>query len=395
MAIKPNSYTSDLVLVSARVLAVRNDRFIMVSDYTGASLQLHVCEGFAFRKSVMLLRLLKVGDLVRAFGFVYKDKQNNVSVLVKELVFVSKGDQDKWAIYENKRARARALVFKSNVVRELRRRLLRLGYVELETPALHAIEPASVKPFITRYDWRKLLLQLRVSPEFYLKNYMCVSECRGVFEFAKSFRNEGESALHSREFSLLELYCFDLSWSDCLNWVKTLFLQLCLLFNRPQPKQRLVSCCELIREQTGYRFELIGANDVLRLVRLFKLNIQCLCWAKALLALFERLVVNTCELLYVLWYPVQCSLFSRAKWHGSRFACRFEVYWNGVELVNACLEINSYLEQLKRCNAQVSATLLESLSYGFGNVFGLGLGIDRLVMLLFNKPLISTISMAI
>ncbi|ATY93546.1 Lysine-tRNA ligase [Candidatus Hodgkinia cicadicola] len=390
-ALKPNSYTNDTLCVYARVLTIRNNRFVVVRDYTNSMLQLHVCEGYTLRKSSLAMRWLRAGDLVSASGIVYKDKQNNVSILAKSMLLVSKCDRNKLISYSLKRERMCSVALKVNVVWELRRRLLRLGYVEVETPILHSLEPTSVNPFVTRYDWRKSLLQLRVSPEFFLKSYMCADVHRGVFEFAKSFRNEGGSVYHLREFSLLELYCVDLSWEDCLSWLKSLFNCLCTVFNRNQPSQQVFSYCELIRVCTGYRVELVGADDAIRLVRLLGISAECYTWAAAAAALFDSLIVNTNNILYVLWYPVEFSPFSRAKWRGSRFSFRFEVYWNGVEIVNACVELSDFIEQSKRCN-QISNTLLESLSYGLGYVLGLGIGVDRLAALLFNKSSLAAIT---
>ncbi|XXN13726.1 MAG: amino acid--tRNA ligase-related protein [Candidatus Hodgkinia cicadicola] len=384
-ALKPNSYTNDIVSVSARIISIRNDRFVVVSDHTNQALQLHVCEAYSPRKCLLLIKLLRVGDQVCASGAVYKDKLGNVSILVRTLKLISKCISTKLMARNLKLRRAHSIFLKACIVRELRRQLTRLGYIELETPILQPLEPSSVNPFVTRHDWRKQALQLRISPEFCLKNYMCVSECKGVFEFAKSFRNEGGSAFHLREFTLLEVYCTNLSWSACLNWLNLLFERLCGLFNRPKPKQRTLSYCELIREQTGYRLELATADVVLELVNKLGLKAEGLRWAEGLSCLFEALVTNMCELVHVTWYPVACSPFARAKWRNSRFAYRFETYWHGVELVNGCVELSCLAEQLKRCDGQLSATLLESLSYGLGYVLGLGIGVDRLTALLFGK----------
>ncbi|XXM93255.1 MAG: amino acid--tRNA ligase-related protein [Candidatus Hodgkinia cicadicola] len=385
-ALKSSSYTNDTASVSARITSIRHNRFIVVRDYTNFSIQLHVCEGYSPRKCVLLAKLLRAGDLVNAFGAIYKDKRGNASILVRALELCSKCDRSKWVKYGISQQRLRAVVRKTRVAQEIRRQLLRLGYTEVETPVLQSPEPSSVNPFVTRYDWRKQLLQLRVSPEFCLKSCMCAGECKGIFEFAKSFRNEGESAFHLREFNLLELYCVDLSWNACLNWLKSLLMRLCIVFNTPQPNQRVLSYCELIRERTGYRLELTDADNVLNLVRALGLEVKRLRWAELVSVLFESLVSSTRELLYVLWYPVDCSPFAQAKWSGSRFALRLEVYWDGVELVNACIELSCFAEQLKRCGAQISATLSESLAHGLGYVFGLGIGVDRLSALLFSNP---------
>ncbi|XXN19689.1 MAG: amino acid--tRNA ligase-related protein [Candidatus Hodgkinia cicadicola] len=393
-AIKPNSYTNDTLDVCARVLAIRNNRFVVVHDYTNSLLQLHVCEGFVLRKSLLAMKQLRVGDLINTFGIAYKDKQGNVSVLARVLMLVSRCNCDKLVGYNLKRTRARAVALKARVVLELRRQLLRLGYAEIETPVLHSLEPISVNPFITRYDWRKLVLQLRVSPEFYLKNYMCANVCRGVFEFAKSFRNEGSSAFHAREFNLLELYCVDLSWEGCLSWLKFLFDYLCAIFNKRQRDQCLLSYCELIRVYTGYRLELADASVATKLVRSLGISVERCSWVDAVTALFDFLIASVDGLLYVLWYPVGCSPFAKARWRGSRFSFRFEVYWDGIEIVNGCVELSDLAEQLSRCNSQVSSTLLESLGYGLGYVFGLGIGIDRLSALLFSEPSLAAVTIA-
>ncbi|MFP3038565.1 MAG: amino acid--tRNA ligase-related protein [Candidatus Hodgkinia cicadicola] len=116
----------------------------------------------------------------------------------------------------NAAGNAKHLLKRAAVVAELRRLLVGRGYIEVETSVLQALDltNTNVKPFVTCYEWHKKLMQLRISPEFWLKNFMSFDPRLGIFEFAKSFRNEGGSVFHLIEVSLLETYCLDLNFES-------------------------------------------------------------------------------------------------------------------------------------------------------------------------------------
>ncbi len=208
---------------------------------------------------MLMVKQIRAGDVLSAKGYVYKDRLGNASLLVDSLGLVARFSRAKTgAGFVGEAASARLMLLKAAVVCELRRLLVRRGYAEIETPVLHSVDLANtnVKPFVTRYGLCEKLLQLRISPEFWLKNYMSLSVCLGVFEFAKSFRNEGGSLMHLMEFSLLEAYCLDLSFEAGLKWTIQVVDYLGRLFLGRSVLYRLVSFCEVIREATGYRVEM-------------------------------------------------------------------------------------------------------------------------------------------
>ncbi|XNX62439.1 MAG: amino acid--tRNA ligase-related protein [Candidatus Hodgkinia cicadicola] len=338
---------------------------------------------------------VRTGDVVNAKGMLYKDKLGNISLLVYSLTLVARFSRNlKYMKLTNAAGNAKHLLKRAAVVAELRRLLVGRSYIEVETPVLQALDltNTNVKPFVTRYEWRKKLMQLRISPEFWLKNFMSFDPRLGIFEFAKSFRNEGGSVFHLIEFSLLEMYCLDLNFESGLKWIIEIINHLTRLFLGYSVSYRLISFCEVIRETTGYRIEQIDFSRALKVFNFLKLLGTTNSLIQLLNAAFDYAIKRTHGICYVLWFPIEDSRFSSSKWHNSKFAMRFETYWDGLELINASVELNDPAIQYKRCSGSVNPVLSECLARGLKPIFGAGFGVDRLCLKLFSLKNVSSAS---
>ncbi len=376
-------FTNDNVAVLGKIKSIRNNRFVVIKDNTNFEIQLHLCFGYLERRSLILFKFLRKNDLIFAFGRIYVDKIGNVSIMVKRLKLIASCKVKNFDIGLMSVLRKFNNTFrKALVVSEIRRLLSNLSFTEVETPILISNEWTQLKAFKTYCNNKKTNLQLRVSPEFYLKRLVSMSICSGIFEIAKSFRNEGESCYHSIEFNLLELYSTKHDFFLMISFLDDLFLQLGYIFNVNIPISSVLSLTEVIREETGFRTELINLTSAKLICSILSFNSNSETWAQTVVEIFNNIIKNIKGMRHVIWFPSEVSVFSKPKHLKSRFSFRFETYWNGIELVNAYEELNDVFLQKCRCD-HINSVLLQCLNLGLTKVCGVGIGIDRLIMLMF------------
>ena len=419
--------TEDVVSVAGRVMLVRPQgrlAFATLVDASGA-VQLFALgnvtddfEGFA---------KLSLGDWVGATGAVVKTRKGEVSVKVRHWELLAEARRsfgDKWKgvtdtetrfrqrevdLWANDSAR-HVLTVRSRLVSSLRRRLEGLGFVEVETPLLHPIPGgAMAKPFVTHHNALGIDLYLRVAPELYLKR-LVVGGFDKVFEIGRVFRNEGLSPRHNPEFTLLELYQAYADYRDLIPLVEELVagaaLELCgttaLTYGgRPldlTPPWRRATMAELVSESIGEAVDVHTPVDELRrrLVGVgAKVEPQ---WGpgKLLLELYEKTTeTDIWGPVFVMDFPAEVSPLARRHRDDPDLVERFEPIVAGRELGNAFSELVDPDDQRGRFEAQsearaagdeeameVDEDYLRALEYGLPPTAGLGLGVDRMVMLL-------------
>jgi lysyl-tRNA synthetase class 2 len=420
--------TADVVAVAGRIRANRNSgMFIDLHDATG-KIQIFSHKDILAPESHAILALLDIGDIIGAEGPIRRTPRGELTVNAKRLTVLAKallplpekfhGLTDIETRYRQRyidlivNAESRdTLRQRSRIISIMRRLLLERGFLEVETPMLHAIPGgASAKPFVTHHNTLDLDLYLRVAPELHLKRLLAGGLADRLFEINRNFRNEGLSPRHNPEFTSLELYQAYVDYTammemseylvsciaqEALGKTKIAYGDREIELKAPWPRK---SMADLVKEKTGVDFMVIAdaatARDAAK-----KLGAELPTsagWGVALEAAFAAKVESTLiQPTHVTGFPREISPLAKPDRNDPRLTERFETYINGWEVANAFSEINDPLDQRARFEAQMKARasgddeaqrldedFVTALEYGMPPAGGLGIGIDRLVMLL-------------
>ena len=420
--------TDDRVRVAGRVLLLRRQgklTFAMLRDATG-SVQLFVSRSVLGDDAHEAFDALDLGDWVGVEGTVMKTRKGELSVKAASFVLLAKALRplpEKWhglsdtdtrfrqryvGLIANDDAR-RVFAIRFEVIATLRRLLSERGFVEVETPVLHVqAGGAEARPFETHHNALDMGLTLRIALELHLKRLL-VGGLERVFEIGRVFRNEGLSTRHNPEFTMLELYQAFGDYTDMMSLTETLVSECARVASGsttvtvdgtdldlapPWPRRSML---ELIEEHSGERVHPGDAIDDLRAVcerRGVPLERS---WGpgKLVLELYEKCVEpNLVGPVLVTDYPKEVSPLARTHRDDSDLVERFELVVLGRELANAFSELNDPVDQRSRFEAQaaraaagddeahgVDEDYVRALEYGLPPCGGLGIGVDRLVML--------------
>jgi lysyl-tRNA synthetase class 2 len=425
--LEPGGESGEQVSVAGRLMLVRPQgrlSFAELRDSSG-SVQLFALEGVTDRFEDF--SRLKLGDWVGATGQVVRTRRGEPSVKVAGWSLLAEARRsfgDKWRgvtdvetrsrqrevdLWANPSSR-RTLLLRSTVLRRLRERLWEAGFVEVATPLLQQIPGgATARPFVTHHNALDTDLYLRIAPELYLKR-LVVGGFEKVFEIGRLFRNEGLSPRHNPEFTTIELYQAYADYHDLMVLVEELVAGLALdvvgttslqYQGRPlelAPPWRRATLADLVAEQTGLEVSVRTPVEELRRHLAATGAAVEPGWGpgKLLLELFEKTTES--ELwgpVFVCDYPEEVSPLARRHRHDPLLVERFEPIVAGRELGNAFTELIDPDDQRARFEEQaaqhasgdeeamvVDEDYLRALEYGLPPTAGLGLGIDRLVMLL-------------
>jgi lysyl-tRNA synthetase class 2 len=431
-ALPAGAATADEVQVAGRIRAIRNSgMFIDLHDSSG-KIQIFSHKDFLAAEQLALVRLLDLGDIIGVAGVVRRTPRGELTINARTVTLLSKallplpekfhGLSDIETRYRqryldlimNPESRE-TLRRRSRIVTAMRRVLLDLDYREVETPMLHMIAGgASAKPFVTHHNALDIDLYLRIAPELHLKR-LIVGGFDKVFEINRCFRNEGLSPRHNPEFTSLELYVAYADYTDIMTITEALIAAAAeaaagslkvvyggreLDLTPPWPRR---SMAELVRERTGIDFLAIGdAPAAAAAARGLGCELAAGAgWGHALEAAFAHAVEATLiQPIHVIDFPRDISPLAKAHRGGDpRLVERFETYINGWEVANAFSELTDPRDQRARFEAQMQARArgdeeaqmldedyVTALEYGLPPTGGLGIGIDRLVMLLTDSP---------
>jgi len=420
----PGPLIGERVTVAGRLLGLRDFGkliFTPVLDRTGRiqiGLQKKVlADWWPQRKH------LDGGDLVGVSGELGRTQKGELTVWADEVRLLAKAlapPPEKWHGLVDVEARYRRRyvdlwasegvreVFEQRalVLRVIRRYLDAEGYIEVETPTLHPIfGGAAARPFVTRYNALDADFFLRIAPELYLKR-LIVGGLERVYEIARNFRNEGLSPRHNPEFSMLELYEAQADYRRMMELAEGLIETLAREVNGTTEVEfrgkrfdlaapfRRESYVELFREHNACEFD--DQTAVRARAKELGLDEHAGYW-KLMNDVFEATVEPTLSgPVFVHDYPVQICPLAKAAPDDPRLAERFEVFLDGMELGNAFTELNDPAEQERRFAEQVASKdpetpgevdvdYVQALEYGMPPTGGLGIGIDRLVMVLTNQ----------
>ncbi len=372
---------------------------------------------------------LNLGDWIGVTGEVMKTRKGELSVKVQEWVLLAEAKRpfpdkfhgitdpdlryrqryvDLWVTSESREA----FILRSKTVSLIRRWLEERDFIEVETPVFHPIPGGALaKPFTTHHNALDLDLYLRIAPELYLKR-LTVGGLNRVFEIARVFRNEGISTRHNPEFSMLELYQAYADYNDIMELVEQLVEHLAIELHGTTELQygdrtislaapwRRASMLQLIEEHTGRALRLdMPIGELRSAADEFEVGYKDSDGpGKIVLEVYEKMVEGVLwDPVFVVDYPKEVSPLSRDHRELAGFTERFEGIVAGRELCNAFSELIDPVEQRLRFEEQagrkaagddeamvVDEDYLRALEYGLPPTGGLGIGIDRLVMLLAN-----------
>lgn len=436
------SYENKDVKLAGRIMALRRmgkASFAHIMDQKGR-IQIYLKKD-DIGESYEAFRLMDIGDIIGVEGYVFKTKTGEISVHVRELKLLSKSlkplpiakeaedEQGNKVIYDqfaDKELRYRqryvdlvvnpqvkdVFIKRSKIITSTRMFLDGKGYLEVETPVLQPLYGgAAARPFVTHHNALDIDLYLRIADELYLKR-LVVGGFDGVYEISKDFRNEGMDRSHNPEFTMLELYVAYKDYEWMMNLVEELFESVCLAvfgnleftfegkqINYSRPWSR-VNYVDAIKDKTGLDVISASENDLKSLAKNIGVEVVGLRGkAKFVDEIFSQVVEpELIQPTFVVDYPLILSPLAKKHRSKDGLVERFEGYVAGREICNAFSELNDPIDQRKRFEDQVKMReagdeeahqvdedFIRSMEYGMPPMAGLGIGIDRLVMLLTNQ----------
>ena len=424
------------VTIAGRIMGKRvmgKASFCHVQDGDG-KIQLYVSINDLGEESYKQFKEDDIGDIIGVTGFVFKTRTGEVSIHAKEVTLLSKSLKplpEKFHGLKDQDLRYRqryvdlivnpevkdTFIKRTQIIKEMKRILDDKGYLEVETPILNTISGgASAKPFITHHNTLDIDMYLRIATELNLKR-LVVGGIEKVYEVGRIFRNEGMDVKHNPEFTSIELYSAYENLEDMMNLTEELVVKIAekvcgtLKLNYQgteidlTPAWRRVTMIDSIKEVTGIDFNEINTDEEAKEV-LKKLGIEedpiKNSRGDIIAQVFDEKVEDTLiQPTFIYEYPIENSPLAKKVAGKPNMTQRFELFIGGREYANAFSELNDpidqkerFVEQLKEKDAgndeasDMDVDFIESLEYGMPPAGGMGMGIDRLVMLLTDSATI-------
>ena len=395
--------------------------------------------------NVVFKKLLGIGDMIGVKGYVFRTQTGEISVHAKEITLLSKSlkplpivkykDGVAYDKFDDPELRARqryvdlivndgikeTFLKRATILRTMRNFFDEHGYTEVETPTLQSIAGgASARPFITHFNALNIDMYMRIATELYLKR-LIVGGFEGVYEIGKNFRNEGMDKFHNPEFTCMELYVQYKDYNWMMSFTEQLLETICKAVNNGSTEVkngehtisfkapfRRLPILEAIKEKTG--FDLTDKNEEeIRKIATEELKIEGLDESFGKGKLIDEIFGEFCEgtfiqPTFITDYPVEMSPLTKMHRSKAGLTERFELMVNGKELANAYSELNDPIDQEERFKDQmkladkgddeamiIDQDFLRALQYGMPPTSGIGIGIDRLCMLMTGKEFIQEV----
>ena len=387
-------------------------------------------------------KLLDIGDFIGIKGFVFRTRMGEISVHAQEFTVLSKSirplpivkykDNEAFDAFDDPEQRYRQryvdlvvndgikdiFVKRTNIYRSMREYFDSQNYIEVETPILQPIPGgAAARPFITHHNALDIPLYLRIANELYLKR-LIVGGFEGVYEFSKNFRNEGMDRTHNPEFTAMEIYVAYKDYNWMMEFTEKMVEKICLdvngttelkvgdnIISFKTPFKR-VTMLDAIKEHTGY--DLMGKTEEQIRQIAQKLNIEVddtMGKGKLIDEIFgEKCEGSYIQPTFITDYPIEMSPLCKRHRSNPELTERFELMVNGKELANAYSELNDPIDQLERFQEQlrlsekgddeamfIDMDFVRALEYGMPPTSGMGIGMDRLVMLMTGQAAIQEV----
>ena len=387
-------------------------------------------------------RLLDIGDIVGVTGFVFVTQMGEISIHVKSLTVLSKSlrplpivkekDGQVFDAFQDPEQRYRMRyvdlivnpqvrkVFeqRATIVNTMRNYFNEQGYLEVDTPVLQSIPGgAAARPFITHHNALDIDLYLRIANELYLKR-LIVGGYAGVYEFSRNFRNEGMDHTHNPEFTCMEIYVAYKDYNWMMTFVENMLNRIAMTLHGTTKVNvwgneidfkapfRRVPMCELIKEETGYEVADMDEQQLRETCQKLGVEIdETMGKGKLIDAIFgEKCEHKLIQPTFVTDYPIEMSPLCKRHRNNPNLTERFELFVNGKELANAYSELNDPIDQLGRFQEQlrlsekgddeamfIDMDFVRALEYGMPPTSGMGIGIDRLVMMMTGEQSIQDV----
>lgn len=387
-------------------------------------------------------RLLDLGDFIGIEGFVFRTQMGEISIHAKKLTVLAKSikplpivkykDGVAYDSFEDPELRYRQryvdlivndgvkekFLKRATIVKTMRAVMDEAGYTEVETPILQSIPGgASARPFITHHNSLDIDLYLRIATELYLKR-LIVGGFEGVYEIGKNFRNEGMDRTHNPEFTCMELYVQYKDYNWMMDFTEKMLERICIAVNGcsettidgktisfKAPYRRL-PILDAIKEKTGYDLNGKSEEEIRQICKELKMEIDdTMGKGKLIDEIFGEFCEGTfIQPTFITDYPVEMSPLTKMHRSKPGLTERFELMVNGKELANAYSELNDPIDQEERFKDQlrlsekgddeamfIDQDFLKALQYGMPPTSGIGIGIDRLTMLMTGESFIQEV----
>ncbi len=387
-------------------------------------------------------RLLDIGDFIGVKGFVFRTQTGEISVHAKELVLLSKSlkplpivkykDDVAYDKFDDPELRYRqryvdlvvndgikdTFLKRATAIKTLRSVLDEAGYTEVETPTLQQIAGgASARPFITHFNALNTEMYMRIATELYLKR-LIVGGFEGVYEIGKNFRNEGMDKTHNPEFTCVELYVQYKDYNWMMDFTEKLLETICIAVNGSaetvvdgktisfKAPYRRLPILDAIKEKTGYDLNGLSEEEIREVCNKLNLEIdESMGKGKLIDEIFGEFCEGSfIQPTFITDYPVEMSPLTKKHRSKPGLTERFELMVNGKELANAYSELNDPIDQEERFVEQmrladkgddeamiIDKDFLRALQYGMPPTSGIGIGIDRMVMLMTGQTAIQEV----
>ena len=392
--------------------------------------------------NIVFKKLLDIGDFIGVRGYVFRTQTGEISVHAQELTVLSKSlrplpivkmkDGVKYDAFDDPELRYRRryvdlivndgvkeiFLKRTKVYTSMREYFNNAGYIEVETPILQSIPGgASARPFITHHNALDIPLYLRIADELYLKR-LIVGGFEGVYEFSKNFRNEGMDRTHNPEFTCMEIYVSYKDYNWMMDFTERMLEKICLdvngttevkvgdniiSFKAPFPR---VTMAQAIKEHTGVDITGMSEDELRAAAKKLGVEVDETMGKGKLI---DEIFGETCEGTYIqptfiIDYPIEMSPLTKRHRDNPELTERFELMVNGKELANAYSELNDPIDQYERFVEQmrlsekgddeamiIDADFIRALEYGMPPTSGMGIGMDRLVMLMTGQSAIQEV----
>jgi lysyl-tRNA synthetase class 2 len=421
------------VTIAGRIMTKRGKGkagFTHIQDLTG-KIQLYVRQDAVGEDAYGIFDTADIGDIVGVTGNVFKTQVGELSIKVSTFELLTKSLKPLPEKYHGlkdveQRYRQRYLdlimnpesrdtfITRSRIIQSMRRYLDDQGYLEVETPTMHSIAGgASARPFITHHNALDMTLYMRIAIELHLKR-LIVGGLEKVYEIGRVFRNEGVSTRHNPEFTMLELYAAYADFHDIMTLTENVIAHIAkevlgtttVTYGEYtvnlEPQWKRIHMVDAVKEYVGVDFwKEMSLGEARQLAKEYNVEInEHMLYGHIVNEFFEQKVEEQLiQPTFIYGHPVEISPLAKKNPVDPRFTDRFELFIVAREHANAFTELNDPIDQRERFEAQLKEKeqgndeahemdedFIEALEYGMPPTGGLGIGIDRLVMLLTNSP---------
>lgn len=421
------------VKIAGRIMTKRGKGkagFAHIQDLNG-QIQIYVRQDAVGEEQYEIFDTADLGDIVGIEGTLFKTKVGELSIKAANFIFLSKALRplpEKFHGLKDVEQRYRqryldlitsnesktTFINRSRIIQSMRRYLDGQGYLEVETPLMHSIAGgASARPFVTHHNALDMQLYMRIAIELHLKR-LIVGGLEKVYEIGRVFRNEGISTRHNPEFTMLELYEAYADWRDIMSLTENMVAHIAqdvlgtttIQYGEYEidlkPEWKRLHMVDAIKELTGVDFwNQMSKEEARALAKEHGVEVtEHMLYGHIVNEFFEQKVEeHLIQPTFIYGHPVEISPLAKKNDEDPRFTDRFELFIVAREHANAFTELNDPIDQRERFEAQLKEKeqgndeahemdddFIEALEYGMPPTGGLGIGIDRLVMLLTNSP---------